>query len=260
MRRNLAIWVTVLLTAVGAASSARPQGAILESMDQLKDRPTTPSFRGALPSRVDLAATLPPVRDQGPTSTCTSWASTYAAASQAERRAGRGQALALSPAFTYNKIAGDRFCNAGTQLSTTLDLLRDVGAVPIDEYVFDAGSCTRQPTAAELQRAATFRIKGWSHFDAADLNAIKGQLARGVPVLFGLATSRPFERFHGDTVFNDATKGDGSHAMIVIGYDDARQAFRIQNSWGRDWGDGGYAWVAYDFWKRNVTGPAYVID
>ena len=260
MMRTLMIWMAVLLIPLGAASAARSQGAILESMDQLKDQPMTPAFRGTLPSRVDLSATLPAVRDQGPTSTCTSWASTYAAASQAERRAGRGQALTLSPAFTYNKIAGDRLCNGGTQLSATLDFLRDVGAVPIDEFVFDAGSCVRQPTTAELQRAAGFRIKGWSHFNAADINAVKGQLARGLPVLFGLATSRQFERFHGDSVFNDPNKGDGSHAMIVIGYDDARQAFRIQNSWGRDWGDGGYAWIAYEFWKRNVTGPAYVID
>jgi hypothetical protein len=162
MIRPLAISMTVMLSVVSAASSARSQGAILESMDQLKDRPVTPGFRGPLPSRIDLSATLPPVRDQGPTSTCTSWASTYAAASQAERRSGHGQALTLSPAFTYNKIAADRFCNAGTQLSTTLDFLRDVGALPIEEYVFDAGSCMRQPTTAELQRAASFRIRSWS--------------------------------------------------------------------------------------------------
>ena len=41
--------------------------------------------------------------------------------------------------------------------------------------------------------------------------------------------------------------------MVVVGYDDAKQAFRIQNSWGRTWGDGGYGWFSYEFWKRNVT-------
>jgi C1A family cysteine protease len=47
--------------------------------------------------------------------------------------------------------------------------------------------------------------------------------------------------------------------MTAIGYDDNRAAFRIQNSWGRKWGDGGYAWLGYDFWAHN-THVGYVID
>ena len=39
----------------------------------------------------------------------------------------------------------------------------------------------------------------------------------------------------------------------------ARKAFRIQNSWGRGFGDGGYAWLSCEFWTRNV-GAGYVID
>jgi hypothetical protein len=54
MIRPLAISMTVMLSVVSAASSARSQGAILESMDQLKDRPVTPGFRGPLPSRIAL--------------------------------------------------------------------------------------------------------------------------------------------------------------------------------------------------------------
>ena len=51
----------------------------------------------------------------------------------------------------------------------------------------------------------------------------------------------------------------GSHAMVVVGYDDDRQAFRILNSWGRNWGEGGYGWFGYDFWKRNVK-VGFVIE
>jgi len=63
----------------------------------------------------------------------------------------------------------------------------------------------------------------------------------------------------GEAVF-DADEGNfAAHAMIAVGYDDAKNAFRIQNSWGRNWGDGGYAWFTYDFWKRS-TQVAFVID
>jgi C1A family cysteine protease len=47
--------------------------------------------------------------------------------------------------------------------------------------------------------------------------------------------------------------------MLAIGYDDARQAFRIQNSWGRGFGDGGYVWLSYEFFRRNAYEPGYVI-
>jgi hypothetical protein len=33
--------------------------------------------------------------------------------------------------------------------------------------------------------------------------------------------------------------------MVIVGYDDKRSAFRIINSWGQTWGEGGYGWVDY---------------
>jgi C1A family cysteine protease len=49
---------------------------------------------------------------------------------------------------------------------------------------------------------------------------------------------------------------------VQVGYDDARQALRLQNSFGRAWGDAGYAWLGYRLWQQ-VNGPqsvAFVIE
>jgi hypothetical protein len=35
------------------------------------------------------------------------------------------------------------------------------------------------------------------------------------------------------------------HAMLVIGYDDNRGLFEVMNSFGEDFGDGGYLWISY---------------
>jgi C1A family cysteine protease len=239
---------------------ALAQGAIIETMEELAGRPEPPGFRGALPAQVSLAASLPPPRDQGVAGTCTSWAATYAAASQALRRAGLGPSLKLSPSFTYNQAARDPYCRAGTNTSRTLDLLRDVGALPIEEFVYDAGWCGRMPTEAELQRAAKYKIKGWSRFDATNVEAVKTQLARGVPVVFDILMSEQLKSFKGDAVLNGPlVPSGGGHTLLAVGYDDERKAFRIQNSWGRQWGDGGYAWFSYDFWASNVH-VGYVVD
>ena len=260
MRRLPLLVLASLLVLVSWSVGAWAQGAIIETLDDLQKVPTPPEFRGALPARIDLSATVPPPGEQGPTGSCTSWAATYAAASQAARRAGLGPSLRLSPSFTYNKVSRDSLCQAGTTTSATLDLLRDVGAVPFEEYVFDAGWCGRSPTDSELRRASKYRIKSWSKFDARVIEQVKAQLARGVPVIFAMRPTPQFKQFKGDGVLDiPGVMNGGGHAMIAIGYDDARNAFRIQNSWGRGFGEGGYAWLSYEFWTCNVQ-VGYVIN
>lgn len=240
--------------------SAFAQGAILETLDDLGGVSVPESFRGTLPMRVDLSPRMPAVRNQFPTSTCVSWAATYAAASFSLRARGIGSALTLSPSFTYNQVSRDRLCAAGTSVSATLNLLRDKGALPIEEFAFDGGWCGRLPTPAELERAKQFRIKGWAAFNATDIDKVKEQLARGVPVIFTMRASRKMAELRGnDVLTEDDTPGTG-HAMVAVGYDEARKAFLIQNSLGPGWGDKGFGWFGYDFWKRNAGhGPGFVI-
>ena len=239
---------------------ARGQGAVLETLDSLRGAADPPAFRGSLPALVDVAATVPPPRAQSSTMTCASWATTYAAASQAQRRAGRGSEIVLSPAYSYNQVSRDQYCRTPTLISATLQLLRDGGALPIEAFVFDAGWCGRQPTAAEREMALRFRIGGWSRFDGSDIGAVKAQLARGVPVIFGIRSGPRLSAHRGDGVFDTPEEAPGiGHAMLAIGYDDGRNAFRIQNSWGREWGDGSYAWYSYELWRQSVR-VGFVID
>ena len=252
--------IRALLAAIVLLSPAQAhaQGAILETLADLKNTQEPPEWRSTLPQRAEVA-NVPVPREQLATSTCVSWSVTYAAASQAARRNGLGGGVTLSPAYTYNQISGDRVCHSGTSISKTLELLREHGALPIEEFVFDPGWCGRQPTEAERKRAQRYRIKGWSRFEAGNVDAVKAQLARGVPVIFNMRVGTKLRGQRGDGVI-DSDEGDiGGHAMVVVGYDDAKQAFRIQNSWGRSWGDGGYGWFSYEFWKRNVT-LGFVID
>jgi C1A family cysteine protease len=183
----------------------------------------------------------------------------YAAASLALRARGFASALTLSPSFAYNQVSRDQWCGTNTKISSTLNLVRDVGALPIEEFAFDGGWCGRLPTAAELERANGFRIKGWSAFDATSLDKIKEQLARGVAVIFAMRVTAKMKALRGDAVLEDDDFPGQGHKMVAIGYDDAKKAFLIQSSWGQSWAAKGYGWFGYEFWKRNVS-AGFVIE
>jgi C1A family cysteine protease len=41
----------------------------------------------------------------------------------------------------------------------------------------------------------------------------------------------------------------GGHAMCAVGFDNRRKLIIVRNSWGADWGDGGYCYLPYDYFK-----------
>ncbi len=249
------MWAVLAFLAL-APTPLCAQGAVMEDWSELATQPP-PAFRGTtLPPRVDLSGKIPRPRSQADTSTCVSWAITYAAASLALRA--QNANLTLSPAFTYNRVSGDSSCQSSTSASKTLDYLKNVGALPIEEYAFDAGYCGRIATPAELQRAGQFRIKGWSAFNAANVERVKQQLASGSAVIFNMYVGPRFRSLRGDApIVGIDTIGDG-HAMAAVGYDDSKNAVMIQNSWGTNWGSGGYGWMSWDFWRAHAR-TAYVI-
>jgi len=50
-----------------------------------------------------------------------------------------------------------------------------------------------------------------------------------------------------------------SHALLVVGYDESRNAFKVINSWGVNWGNEGYLWIDYEVFKKIVI-EAFVVE
>lgn len=50
---------------------------------------------------------------------------------------------------------------------------------------------------------------------------------------------------YGKGVFNEEQFVDGSHLVLIIGWDDKKGAWLIKNSYGAEWGEDGFGWIKY---------------
>jgi hypothetical protein len=52
-------------------------------------------------------------------------------------------------------------------------------------------------------------------------------------------------------------KSEGSHGILLVGYDYDRKLLKFKNSWDSDWGEDGYGWMTFDYLKTYVYGGYY---
>jgi len=227
--------------------------------------PIAEHHRAFLPERVDLSSRMPPVGSQGHLGSCSAWAA-YAARSYytgaLERRDLQQPANLLSPNYVFHLArGGGRVCE-GSSYDDVVKVLRR-GALSLADYAY-SDACLPPAPPQLVARAHDFRVRGLNRVDISRRDDAKGQLARSAPVLISFYASTAFQKFRGAETFTERAmprddKKAGWHAMTLVGYDERRQAFRLINSWGRGWGDHGYAWISYDLLQTHIRG-AYTLD
>ena len=207
------------------------------------------------PPSVDLRPLMPPIGRQT-MNDCAAWAFGYYARSYIEARnqewIPNKPWLRFSPSFIYNQVNGGK--DKGSNPIKVLELLRDRGAATLSTFPYAAHDYRTQPPALANREAPAFRIENFGFVpNGAEMRAL---LARGEIVVLGVRTNPVFSGGRYDVYDVEAHERGraqrapgqphGYHAMCVAGYDDARQAFLVLNSWGSDWGQNGAIWVHYD--------------
>ncbi len=212
---------------------------------------------GTLPASADLSTYFPTPGDQGKQASCVGWAVAYALKSYQEKRE-RGWPLTsrssqFSPAFIYNQIRRSSDCYGGTSYVDALNLLRRDGVAPLSDFPYSESTCNAFPDAAIKQRARGFAIAEWRRVNTQDEVEVKTNIASGFPVLIAMHVDLPFMQLRPGAIYSQYSGlSVGGHAMVAVGYDDERRAFKLINSWGQSWADGGFGWVSYNAFRQAV--------
>lgn len=169
-----------------------------------------------------------------------------------------------SPEYLYNAVKINSGCGSGSTLLGNLTRLRNVGDCrwSVLPYTDQNGCDIALITPAADADAANYKSGPYKLSYGTDREVIKRLIANNHPVYFGFNMDSNFYTGGGgncDWVWNFRGYLMAGHAAVIVGYDDSKGAYLIQNSWGPEWGCGGKIWMDYSFAEQNILGYVYAI-
>ena len=212
-----------------------------------------------LPPKVDLTRQCPPVYDQGQIGSCT--ANAIGAAIEFEQLKQKLPAPFMpSRLFIYfneRSMEGTVNSDGGAQIRDGIKSVAKQGVCPETLWPYDPSPfppnprMAKKPTAACYQEALKHPALQYQRLTPS-LNQLRGCLASGYPFVFGFTVYDSFESAavakRGHAPMPAPHEGVvGGHAVMAVGYEDAKQRFIVRNSWGPDWGLKGYFTLPYGY-------------
>lgn len=218
--------------------------------------------RAQLPEAKDLRASWWTVGDQGATGSCVGWAAADSVLRWHFVQAGRirrNQTLSARYVWMAAKETDEfeerptTFIEVdGTSLKAALDVARKFGVVTSDVLPFGGLLYQDEP---EVFYALASRLKIASYINVGRTpQRWREWIATRGPVLTRLEVDDEWDRAGAGDGRLDVYRpppGPAGHAVALVGY--TRDRFIVRNSWGRSWGDGGFAYASLGYAQAAFT-------
>lgn len=231
---------------------------------------------------------FPKVGNQGGINACGAWSAVYYQFTHEMNRALKRPTTpenTFQPLFVYNLIVSGN--NGGTYAPDLYEFLSYTGCATYESVPDVLDYKTWNAESSIWEEANRYRIDSYMYFDNMgyknsrvtsvtdeDIEPLKAMIRSGHIVSFaGYIFSWKFgtlkaaadksinKNVAGQSVVTACIGKDGSHGMVIVGYDDTiwtdlngnnkvdegeMGAFKVVNSWDTTWKNDGFVWVAYD--------------
>jgi C1A family cysteine protease len=199
----------------------------------------------------------PPVADQEDLGSCVFFALSYAL-----EMAQFGQVrVPMNPSqlwayWNYRRQFGDVARDDGAYIRNAIKSIVADG-MPLEEcWPYITGNFAKTPPAECASTAKENRISEYFSLDT--LDEMLHCIASGFGFVCGISVYESFDSLTTERTGIVAMpavhteKFLGGHAIYVGGgYDQHKQAFKFQNSWGPEWGDKGFGWIPFEYLASN---------
>ncbi len=237
--------------------------------DRLKQVKATDrkAFNGIMPNKYQINTPPTEPYGQGNEGACVAWATSWAVAATKINYTGNAinYGNLFSPEFIYNQIKISNDCEQGSYFISNnrylgaLDLVVQQGVCFWEEMPYTDKGCTTLPNSSQKSLAIPNRISKYEKVEGFNTSDLKKVLLSNFVLVFGAMVDEGFINANKNFIWKSQDGQNlGGHAMIIIGYDDTKNAFKIQNSWGNSWGDNGYSWLDYGYYNQ-VVFEAYIL-
>ena len=213
-----------------------------------------------LPKKVDLCQVCSKIEDQGELGSCTAQA--LAGNLEFLDRKIDFQYIDVSRLFIYynERLLMDTVdYDSGASLRLGIKTLKDDGACAETLWPYDIRHFDDKPTVKCYTEAKGHKIISYHRISG--LREMLVCLAEGYPFVFGFTVYESFESpkvaATGEVPMPKKEEAAiGGHAVMAVGYDNAKKRFLVRNSWGEKWGRRGYFTMPFaylntlaaDFW------------
>ncbi len=186
-------------------------------------------------------------KQQGGCGSCWSFAMTGALESYVMRKKSQpGLAIDLSEQV-YISCSSVGSCKGGVLFPLFL-VRQGLPAEAAYPYAEANGSCSDAALGWERD---THKIGGWGMV-LPTVDKIKAALAHYGPLPTSMQVYEDFLHYTGGVYSRVSGKRVGAHAVLLVGYNDEEEYFIVKNSWGANWGEGGFFRIDYSEMRSRV--------
>jgi hypothetical protein len=134
---------------------------------------------------------------------------------------------------------GTSLADVGCRIRDAVDALQQRGVVSEDRWPSGTSHLNELLPWDVFQHGLGARVEGLYRVSGVD--AIRAAIAAGHPVAFGMTVDQAYFAYQAG-VYVPGGDVVGGHMQLIVGYEPWK--FRVLNSWGSGWGEGGCSWLA----------------